>query len=83
MEKHDYELNLMNDDVKLLYDIRDLMRQQNEMLNKFLNGLNREEAAEKTYKCKVCGTNHENTGQLLACAKKHKKEANNDNKPKV
>lgn len=27
----------------------------------------------KTYQCKACGKTHDNKGQLMACAKKHKK----------
>lgn len=29
----------------------------------------------KKYTCKVCGKEHANKGQMLACLKKHKKEA--------
>lgn len=31
--------------------------------------------ADEADKCKHCGGTHENKGQVLACAKKHKKEA--------
>lgn len=81
MEKHDHELNLMNDNTKLLHDIRGLLKE-------VLFYLKPEEKNIETeinqYPCKACGGVHENKGQLLACAKKYKKEAlNNVDRPKI
>ena len=55
---------------KLLYMILQELKQINSKLNK-------EKPIEKkiTAKaCKYCGEIHENKGQIMACAKKHKKE---------
>lgn len=69
MEKYEHELNLMNDDTKLLHDIRELLK---EVLI-YLKPEIKEEI--KLYPCKACGGQHENKGILLACARKHKKES--------
>lgn len=42
-----------------------------------------ENKAKTSYKCKVCGTEHENKGQLLACAKKHKKEEETNDRTRI
>jgi recombinational DNA repair protein RecR len=61
---------------KLLY----LVLQELKQINSELGSV--EKAAEiksKITACKYCGGIHENKGQALACAKKHKKEgAKND-----
>lgn len=41
-----------------------------------------ENKAITSYKCKVCGKEHDNKGQLLACAKKHKKEVESNGRTK-
>lgn len=55
---------------KLLFDILQEL--------KILNGKNvvKQEVEEenKQYPCKACGGAHENKGQMLACARKKKKE---------
>jgi len=52
--------NVVNETDKLLYNIWEC--------------LNKEEVTKPLIDCKYCGGTHENKGQLLACAKKHKKK---------
>jgi hypothetical protein len=60
--------NINSIDRQLLYDIRELMRENNLLLTRLLNN-----GQKEGYPCKYCGETHENRGQLLACAKKHKR----------
>lgn len=70
--------NINTVDRQLIYDIRELMKENNLLLNKLLNGFNREDKEEsKGIPCKYCNGTHENKGQIMACAKKAKRGVNN------
>lgn len=58
---------------KLLY----LMLLELKQINSKLGSENKSVAVD----CKYCGGTHENKGQVMACAKKHKKEGAKDDKP--
>lgn len=75
-------LCLITSEQKLLYDIRNLLIEQNELLK----GLNKPvepvsqssneiilEKENNAPECKLCGGVHDNVGSKLACAKKNKK----------
>jgi hypothetical protein len=59
--------NLNSIDRQLMYDIRELMRENNRLLAKLAG------QPKESVPCKYCGGTHENKGQILACAKKKKK----------
>jgi hypothetical protein len=59
---------------KMLWDIRQLLIEQNELLKKLVPAEQQQQEQEQTGKpCVFCGGSHENKGQALACAKKNKK----------
>lgn len=66
--------NINTVDRQLLYDIRELIRENNQLLNKLLNGGNKDEKSPDET-CKYCGKVHINKGVELACMRKRKKEA--------
>lgn len=53
-------------DRQLLYDIRELLKEQNELLRTLTE-------KKEPSQCQYCGGTHENKGQFLACARKNKK----------
>lgn len=73
----DKELIVNRTETKLLYDIRGLLIEQNELLKSVLNlskpSVDIKEKDEKI-KCKYCGGYHDNKGQYMACARKYKKD---------
>ena len=60
--------DLYGDTDKLLFDIL----QELKLLNSKLEVENK--AVPSSVPCKYCGGTHENTGQMLACARRKKKE---------
>jgi hypothetical protein len=63
-----------------MFDIneKDILGQTNKLLYNIWQELKSEKIPEiktpvATLKCKICGTEHENKGSLMACYKKHKK----------
>lgn len=81
----DKELVINRPETKLLYDIRQLLIEQNELLKSVLSPIKQavdteapkpeNNAHSEKIKCKYCGGEHDNMGQFMACAKKHKKES--------
>lgn len=77
------ELIVNTTEKKLLYDIRELLIEQNELLKSVLSPVKQEVDTElpklenneqnEKIQCKYCGGEHDNQGQVMACAKKHKK----------
>ncbi len=76
---HD-NVNIVSTEQKLLFDIRELLIEQNKLLAKMIK-----EEPESDFKpikiesnskipCKHCGGSHDNQGQILNCAKKNKKK---------
>jgi len=72
---------------QLLWDIRAEFKRLNELLQTLLNGpeANKHDIMDRTvrparegtefkYKCVYCGKGHNNKGELMACAKKKKRE---------
>lgn len=67
---------------QLLYDIRELLKEQNELLRGQNRPVINDSKAKDKLKawekpCPFCGVVHNNQGKYLACAKKHKKEGVN------
>lgn len=60
-------------ETKLLYNIQELLIEQNELLKKILPSEKVSEEINDKIPCKYCGGEHDNKGQVMACAKKHKK----------
>lgn len=79
----DKKLVLNRTEPMLLYDIRQLLVEQNELLKSVLSTANNavdtklpkpeNNDQNEKIKCKYCGEEHDNKGQVMACAKKHKK----------
>lgn len=68
---------LFKDTDKILYNIMLLLEEQNRLLTAASAGdksLPQVASETKSIQCKHCGGTHENKGQIMACAKKRKKE---------
>lgn len=60
---------------KLLFDILQELKTLNAKLSPEIKKVKTEnKAVPSSVPCKYCGGTHENTGQMLACARKKKKE---------
>jgi hypothetical protein len=85
---HDGKINIVSTEQKLLFDIRELLMEQNKLLNTVINsdGDNKRfkavevvdneiilPAENKGLECELCGGIHESIGKKLACAKKFKR----------
>lgn len=80
----DKDLILNRTETKLLYDIRQLLIEQNELLKSVISPTKQtidtdtpkpeNNVQSDKIQCKYCGGKHDNMGQVMACAKKHKKE---------
>ncbi|MDP4117668.1 MAG: hypothetical protein Q8873_00545 [Bacillota bacterium] len=69
------ELILNSTEKILLYDIRQLLIEQNGLLRSAISVSGAQENQIEKIQCKYCGGEHDNKGQMMACARKHKKEA--------
>lgn len=69
---HD-NVNIVSTEQKLLFDIRQLLIEQNELLQKLVSAESKEEAPQVGKHCVFCDGYHDNKGAALACAKKNKK----------
>lgn len=85
---HDGKFNIVSTEQKLLFDIRELLIEQNKLLNSVINSnvdnkpfkaveVSSNEIIlpkeNKGLECELCGGIHESIGKKLACAKKFKK----------
>jgi hypothetical protein len=66
--------NLNSIDRQLMYDIRELIRENNRLLSNLIS-----EPEAKKVSCRFCNGTHENRYQVAACAKKMKRGVNNGN----
>lgn len=79
----DKELVINRPETKLLYDIRQLLIEQNELLKSVLSPAKRttepdtpkpeNNVQSDKIKCKYCGGEHDNKGQYMACARAFKR----------
>lgn len=76
---HDGKFNIVSTEQKLLYDIRQLLIEQNEFLKKLVpeEPVPKEPTVESKIEnvsksCVFCGGTHDNKGAMMACAKKNK-----------
>lgn len=69
---HD-NVNIVSTEQKLLFDIRQLLIEQNELLQKLGSAEPKEEKQKAGKPCVFCNGYHDNKGAALACANKNKK----------
>ena len=74
------KFHIITTEQKMLQDIRELLIEQNKLLNKMIKqepSISLEPIkieSNNKLPCKYCNGSHDNQGQILSCAKKNKKK---------